>query len=130
MAAFGFALAICLFFAFRSPESPQKEKEGLEHCMLTTVESIVPGGLGRSRLFISYSGGKLEEEKIENLYSMVGINMNNINDNDATVIQKIDMLTNEGWVLDHVSTGVQSPAIGANGSKGEGIFLTRYLFTR
>jgi len=103
---------------------------GGEFLQLTTVESIIPGGLGRSRMFVTHPSGKLEETKIKNFYSMVGINMGNINENDAIVMNKITALSSEGWNLVNVSTGVQSPSASANGGNGEGLYLTRYLFSR
>lgn len=105
--------------------------EGGQFMIVTTVESIIPGGLGRSRMFVTSPNGALSEEvKLKNFYSMVGINMGNINENDASIVNKINEIQSQGWILEHVSTGVQSPAIDPNGGKGEGIYMTRYYFKK
>ena len=116
--------ASVLFLAF----SPAKtdNANSLDYMTVTTVESIIPGGLGRSRMIISESNGKTEDEKIENLYSIGGITMKNIASNDVDVTSKLAELSGEGWTLFSTSTGVQSPSTGTN----QGIFLTRYLLVR
>jgi len=39
-----------------------------EYQIVTAVESVIPGGLGRSRLLLSDDGGVLEEYKMENFF--------------------------------------------------------------
>jgi hypothetical protein len=126
-----------------------------EYKIITTVESIVPGGIGRSRLIdnsesadykrftTTRSEGKdsdqgkidrsdakidnLEETKLLNFYSMVGINFQNIASNDAIVSSKLNQMAKEGWELTFVTSGVESDA----GDKdGKGIFITRYIFKK
>jgi hypothetical protein len=126
-----------------------------EYKIITTVESIVPGGLGRSKIIdnsetVDYkrftttrSEGKdsdqgkidrseakidnLEETKLLNFYSLVGINFQNIASNDAIVSSKLNQLAKEGWELAFVTSGVESDA----GDKdGKGIFVTRYIFKK
>ena len=122
-------LCVTSFYAFK-PEVPDNEGKK-QYLMVTTLESIIPGGLGRSRMFITDQNGNLMvEDKMENFYSLVGINMGNINKNDAQVIKKVNELIEGGWVLENVSTGVQSPAYTPNGGKSQGIYLTRYLFAK
>ena len=113
------------FFAFRPAEKEQKTNS-LEFMTVATVESIIPGGLGRSRILVSYDNGKTEDAKMQNLYSIGGINMGNIQENGVTVTSKLAELTAEGWVLESTVSGVQSPSQGVN----QGIFLTRYLLSR
>ena len=126
-----------------------------EYKILTTVESIVPGGLGRSRMIetktemdagdfttertdgktskqnkIKRKDAKVDEfaeTKLLNFYSLVGINFQNIASNDALVTSRINELVAEGWELMFVNSGVESSA-GAD--DGEGIFITRYIFKR
>ncbi|MBN2667737.1 MAG: hypothetical protein JXR60_00795 [Bacteroidales bacterium] len=126
----------------------------LEYKILTTVESIVPMGIGRSRIIESKEKVTAEDKaqhhtkdskdknkasrddvKIEeydettllNFYSGVGINFQNIASNDALVAEKITELSSEGWVLVFVTSAVESDA----GEKdGKGIFITRYIFKR
>lgn len=126
-----------------------------EYKIITTVESIVPMGIGRSRmvdpqtqadyktLTTERTDGKkssqgdikrddvkidnFEETKLLNFYSAVGINFQNIASNDAVVSSKLNDLTKEGWTLAFVTSGVESDA----GDKdGNGIFITRYVFKR
>ncbi len=97
-----------------------------QYLFLTTVESIIPGGLGRSRMMISRPDGQQSEEDLRNFYSLVGINFGNIKDNDEDVLQKINALVAEGWTLEFVNSGVQSPSE----TQGPGIYMTRYLFSK
>jgi hypothetical protein len=110
-----------------------------EYQIVTAVESVVPGGLGRSRLLLSDDGGVLEEYKMENFFSLLGINFKNIKANDLLVVQKFNELGEEGWELSNTVSGVYSKSdvsvtdsksgVGAS-SSGEGIFITRYIFRR
>tara|TARA_B100000780_G_scaffold276980_1_gene246696 strand:- start:2148 stop:2528 length:381 start_codon:yes stop_codon:yes gene_type:complete len=110
---------IVSIFAFNTPPS------SFEYMAFTTVESIVPGGAGRSRMLIDAGDGNLDEQKIKNLYSVVGIKMENIFENDQNVVSTLNELSNEGWELAFTNTGVQSPDKGGNG-----IYCTRYILRR
>ena len=92
---------------------------------MTVIESIIPAGLGRSRILLD-KGGTMEELKINNLYSAVGINLQNVYDNDVMVTAKLNEFAAAGWHLDFVNTGVQSPTDGGK----DGIYATRYIFSR
>lgn len=126
-----------------------------EYKIVTTVESIVPMGIGRSRmvdpqtaadyksLTTARTDGKkssqgdvkrdevkidhFEETKLLNFYSAVGINFQNIASNDAVVASKLTELAKEGWTLVFVTSGVESDS-GTN--DGNGIFITRYVLRR
>ncbi|MBU3675800.1 MAG: hypothetical protein FGM54_01260 [Chitinophagaceae bacterium] len=126
-----------------------------EYKIITTVESVVPGGLGRSRLIdnketvdyrrftTSREDGKdsdqgkvdrseakidkMEETKLLNFYSMVGINFQNIASNDAIITSKINAMVADGWDLAFVISGVESDA---GKDDGKGLFITRYVFKR
>lgn len=111
-----------LFMAFRPTPSPIE----YEYRQFSTVESIIPGGLGRSRIVSTSSDGTTIEKELQNLYSMVGINFGNIANNDRLIVDKVNEYTREGWELFVVTSGVQSPSEG----KGQGIYMTRYLFRR
>ncbi len=93
---------------------------------VTTIESIVPGGLGRSRLITTNSDGTQKLDEMENFYSLAGINFANIQKNEAQILTRIAALENEGWHLERVTTGVQSPSETQTG----GIYMTRYLFKK
>lgn len=123
--------------------------------IITVVESIVPGGTGRSRIVeeksainaadfttertngkrskqrgIKRSNAKVDrfaETKLLNFYSMVGINFQNIASNDALISSKLNQLAQDGWELKFVTSGVEGDA----GEKdGKGIFITRFIFAR
>lgn len=128
----------------------------VEYKIITSIESIVPGGAGRSRL-ISASEDKdykeytsqrtddketdkrnksdrgeirvknFEETKLLNFYNLGGIRFQNIAANDALVNSKINTMTAEGWELAFVTSAVESE--GGKGD-GKGIFITRYIFKR
>ena len=126
-----------------------------EYKVVTTVESIVPLGLGRSRIIdakeqanyrdlttervdgkksdqgdIKRADVKIEnfeETKLLNFYSGVGINFQNIASNDAVITSKINEMAKEGWQLIFVTSGVESDA---GKQDGEGIFITRFVFKR
>lgn len=110
-----------------------------EYQIVTAVESVIPGGLGRSRLLTSDAKGVLEEAKLENFFSLVGINFRNIKSNDLALVQKFNQLGEDGWELAETVSGVYSKSdvnvtdsktgVGAS-SSGEGIFITRYMFRR
>jgi hypothetical protein len=126
-----------------------------EYLIVTTVESVVPAGIGRSRMIVQQSDvnvddlttdrsdGKtskqkdvkrkdakvdnFEETKLLNFYSIAGINFQNVASNDALITDKINKLAKEGWKLVFVTSGVESDA--GNGD-GNGIFITRFIFMR
>jgi len=126
---------------FLLPLNSKAQTRGIlwEYQIITAVESVIPGGLGRSRLLLSDDGGVLEEYKMENFFSLIGINFKNIKANDLLVVQKFNELGEEGWELSQTVSGVYSKndvsvtdsktGVGAS-SSGEGIFITRYIFRR
>jgi len=127
----------------------------LQYKVITTIESVVPGGLGRSRIIneseeVDYSeyttertDGKksdqgdvkrkdikidnFNETKILNFYSLTGINFQNIASNDAVISSVLNDMTAKGWELAFVTSGVESDA---GKDDGTGIFITRYVFMR
>lgn len=128
----------------------------VEYKIITSVESIVPNGMGRSRL-ISASEDRdykqftsqrsddkekdkrnksdrseirvknFEETKLLNFYNLGGIRFQNIAANDAVITSKINTMIAEGWELAFVTSAVES--MGGKGD-GQGIFITRYMFKR
>lgn len=107
-------------FAFKAPANTY------EYMTFTTVESIIPGGAGRSRMLTTDEVGVVHVDKINNLYSIVGINFNNISENDKIISNKLNELSNQGWELVSANTGVQS----SNGNDNNGIYCTRYTLKR
>jgi hypothetical protein len=126
-----------------------------QYQVVTIVESIVAGGIGRSRMVentspINYndftttrSEGKdtkqtdidrdeikvssLKETKMLNFFSLVGINFQNIASNDAIITSKLNEMDSQGYELAFVTSGVES-----DGGKEDssGIFITRLYFKK
>ncbi len=126
-----------------------------EYKIVTVIESIVPMGLGRSRIIenkqevsasdlttartdgrtsrqreISRADARVqefEETTLLNFYSGVGINFQNVASNDAIITSKIMDLVMDGWDLAFALSGVESDC----GEKdGKGIYITRLIFKR
>lgn len=126
-----------------------------QYKVITSIESIVPGGIGRSRIIENTDQAdsealttartdgkrsnqgdikrkqikvdKFNETKLLNFYSIVGINFQNIASNDATITDRLNIMAAEGWELVHVTSAVESDA---GETDGNGIFVTRYIFKR
>jgi hypothetical protein len=116
------SLSLLLIWSFKSNES----KTVYVYKQFSTVESIVPGGAGRSRILTTDNTGTSIEKDLLNFYSLVGINFSNITNNDKLIVDKINEFSNEGWELYSVTTG--SSTNQNNGNTSGGIFITRYLF--
>ncbi len=126
-----------------------------EYKVITVVESIVPGGMGRSRMIefqedknadnlttertdgmtsnqANIKRGdikidKFSETKLLNFYSGVGINFQNIASNDAVISNKISSMVQDGWTLEFVTSGVEG--VGSE-TDNYGIFITRLYFKK
>lgn len=126
-----------------------------QYQVVTIVESIVPGGVGRSRMIentspidhnaftTSRTEGKdskqgdidrgdlkvssFKETKMLNFFSMVGINFQNIASNDAIIASKLNEMDAQGFELAFITSGVESDAGKEDGS---GIFITRLYFKK
>jgi len=129
--------------------------QNYEYKVVTIVESIIPMGIGRSRIIeatekldieplttertrgtdseqdkVSRRDVKIDrfkETKILNFFSAGGINFRNIASNDAAITAKINELAAQGWELVFVTSGVESDA---GKEDGQGIFITRLFFRR
>ncbi len=125
-----------------------------EFKVITSVESIVPNGMGRSRIinaledkdYREYTSvqteddntrnkskrGEIrvknfEETKLLNFYNIGGIRFQNIAANDALLTSMINDMVANGWELAFVTSAVESDG----GDKdGQGIFITRYIFKK
>ena len=124
-----------------------------EYKIISVIESVVPNGLGRSRMLsetqpVDYKSattirteeGKqksdksrseirtkvFEETKLLNFYNIGGIRFNNIATNDALITAKLNDEAAKGWVLSFVTSGVES-----SGDKDKiGIHATRFILRR
>ena len=103
------------------PESTVKQ-----FVQINTIESVVAGGLGRSRMIITNPDGSQRDDDLENLFSMAGINFKNIKQNEDKILKTLKTYTDEGWKLDYVT----SFTLSQNDSGSGGIFMTRYLLSK
>ncbi|RYD54711.1 MAG: hypothetical protein EOP56_18375 [Sphingobacteriales bacterium] len=127
--AAGTALMVMAMFSFKpAPEDGDQKRVVYEYKQFSTIESVVPGGLGRSRILTTDDNGQLVEKDLKNFYSMVGINFGNIANNDRAIVDRLNYYSSEGWELMEVSTG--SHAQTSDGSSSGGVFISRYLFRR
>jgi hypothetical protein len=121
-------LALAIFITVASgayAQQPAPETNGGKFMQITTVESVVGGGFGRSKMIVTKEDGSQEEKDLENLFSMTGINFKNIKTNETTILQTIKSYTDAGWKLQATIPMTLSP-----GNNGAGIFMTRYLLVR
>lgn len=114
-------------FSFRSP-APDNQQHAYIYKQITAVESVIPGGLGRSRLLTTDDDGQMMEKELKNFYSLVGINFDNIANNDRVIVDRLNDLSNQGWELVNVVTGSNQQS--SNGNSNGGLFITRYVFRR
>lgn len=116
-------------FAFKPSPTP-KTTDGVtyQYFQFSTIESVIPGGLGRSRILTTDNNGQVIEKDLKNFYSMVGLNFKNIANNDQSIVERINGYSNDGWELMTVTTG--SHAQTSEGSSAGGLFITRYLFRK
>lgn len=141
-----------VFMSFKAATSEDSIKT--EFTSFTVIESIIPSGLGRSRIIDAIEerdykefakimseddNGRnksdrgdirvknYEETKLLNLYNMGGIRMQNIAANDAVVKSKVNTMLSEGWKIISINSAVEAFA---GKDDTDGIFLTRYYFQR
>lgn len=124
----GAAIGVALFagYSFRPDDKPA----AYVYRQFSTIESVVPGGLGRSRIILSDQDGQAIEKDLLNFYSITGINFKNVANNDRLIVEMINQYIIEGWGLHTVTTGVNDSGTGTGGGGGTGIFITRYLFRK
>lgn len=102
------------------------ESVSRQFMQITTIESVIAGGLGRSRMIITGPDGSQKESDMENLFSIAGINFKNIKENEDRIVRTLKNYTDDGWKVDHVT----SLTLSQNDSGSGGIFMTRYLLSR
>jgi hypothetical protein len=102
-----------------------KVEESKEFMQITTVESVISAGFGRSKMLITNPDGSQKEYEMNNLFSLTGIHFKNIKENEDQIIKTLKSYTDEGWKLEQVMPLTLSPT-----GNGPGIFMTRYLLSR
>jgi hypothetical protein len=106
------------------PSPSRNTNVSYELYQVTMIESVVPAGLGRSRMLTRDERGRQDEVKLENFFSAVGINFSNIQANESVLGMKMQTLSDDGWELYSTAGGVYSA------DTSTGIFITRYIFRR
>jgi hypothetical protein len=155
MKKFPLVLAMVLMIINSSFSQNVSNEKINEWKIVTVVESIVPMGLGRSRMIenmteietdqfrTSRTDGKtsnqnsvsrselkvdnFDETKLLNFFSATGINFQNIASNDAMIAARVMELESDGFKLIYITSAVESHA-GKDDSGG--IFITRMFFKR
>ncbi len=121
-------LTIVMFSGFIGLSNAQDTKTNeapKKFMQITTIESVIGGGLGRSKMIITKEDGSQEERDMENLFSLTGMNVKNIKSNESDILKALKTYTDDGWKIDQVTPLTLSP-----GDKGPGIFMTRYLLSK
>ena len=90
---------------------------------VTTIESVVAGGFGRSKVIFTPAFKGLAEAPLENLFSLTGLNLGNVTKNEETINRLMQTMNDEGFVL------VQAVPL-TSSIQGGGIFMTRYIFRK
>jgi len=120
-----FFYILTLSFTLNTTAQEQGKDSSKQFMQITTVESVIGGGLGRSRLFITNPDGSQEEKELNNLFSLGGINFKNIKENENTIVKILKQYADQGWKIDHAIPLTLSPP-----DNGAGIFMTRYLLSK
>lgn len=129
-------------------------KATYEFTSFTVVESIVPNGIGRSRMisvndkrdYKEYTQTMTEEDKgrnkssrgdirvygydetkLLNFYNLGGIRFQNIAANDAIINSKVNAMLADGWEIVTINSGIESDA---GKQDGQGIYITRFYFKK
>jgi len=119
-------LVVILTILNSLPAQETKTEPSKQFMQVTTVESVVAGGLGRSKMIITNPDGSQKESDLNNLFSMMGINFKNIKENEDNLIKTLKTYTDDGWKLEQVT----SLTLSQNDSGAGGIFMTRYLLSK
>lgn len=154
---FTFAISLvalsAVIFSFTGAHNSETT-DSYEFTSFTVVESIVPSGMGRSRIinaletrdYKEFSSVQteddnrsnkasraqirvknFEETKLLNFYNLGGIRFQNIAANDALINSKVTDMLNQGWELVNIAAGVESAAVEGDPN---GIFITRFYFKK
>jgi len=119
------SLGLVLTLFIQSNAQETKVETVKEFMQITTVESVISGGFGRSKMLITNPDGSQKEYDMNNLFSITGIHFRNIRENEDQIIKTLKSYTDEGWKLEQVMPLTLSPS-----GNGPGIFMTRYLLSR
>lgn len=95
-----------------------------DYKIVTTIESVVPGGLGRSKMLITDATGTKQFDNLKNFFSLTGIKFDNIESNDQEILKVLADLEADGYRFLSVNSGVYA----SEGSTG--LFVTRFIYRK
>src|SRR5689334_9334941 len=70
---------------------------------ITTIESVIGGGFGRSKMIITKEDGSQEEREMENLFSLTGMNVKNIKSNESDILKVLKTYADQGWKIEQAT---------------------------
>ena len=117
------ALALASTSFLARPAQAQTNPANYSYQQVTTIESVVGGGFGRSKMLFTPAYKGAADAPLENLFSLTGINMGNIQKNEETIQRMFQTMSGDGFEL------VQAIPLTSSIQNG-GIFMTRYLFRK
>lgn len=117
------AVAALFLAGAAKPVAAQTNPANFTYQHMTTIESVVGGGFGRSKMLFTPAYKGTAEAPLENLFSLTGINMSNIQKNEETIQRTLQTMSSDGFELVHTIPLTSSIQNG-------GIFMTRYIFRK
>ncbi len=100
-------------------QDTKEETTTYEYMQINVLESVISGGSGRSRMIITRANGRADKLiDMDNYYSLLGINFNNITNNEEKVVVLLNILGKEGWEVMGVTSG------------GNEVYFTKYVLKR
>lgn len=120
-------LTAIILIALVAFNTPQQSNIKYDYKQVTTLESVVGAGLGRSSVIETTNGetNVLSDYELKNFFSAAGINMGNVQTNEQSIVKIIGDMQEDGWEL----FSITSTALNTD-TKRQGIFITRHLFRR
>ncbi len=86
---------------------------------INVLESVVKGGVGRSRMIVTDTQGNSPEPiNLDNYYSLTGMNFSNIQSNEKAIVVQLNLLGKEGWEVVGTTSG------------GNEVYFTKYTLRR
>ena len=117
------AFTFCVVISLNTHAQNTSPTTIVQYMQITTIESTVSGGGGRSKLIVTFEDGKQEETDMLNLFSLLGINFKNIQSNDLQIVKALTEFGKQGWKL--VATIPLVPV-----SEDNSLCMTRYLLMK
>lgn len=121
---FNFLLLLAIVCSITLMSFRASKPKAVQYMHVNVLESVISGGVGRSRIIITDANGSTREMlSIKNYYSLTGVNFKNIKKNDGSLMILLNKLATEGW---QVLSTTSSTAEGDD----NGIFVTKYLLKK